>query len=547
MTAVSLIGRGHRNLAGPRAGFPLALSVILFLLFWSPAYAAPSQLASGGSVSPADGARCIGLAAAAKAGNVVEVRRLLACGADPNSKGERQGTPLFWAVMSGSTEVARVLIAHGAEVNAPDEDGFTALHAAAYWSRKDIAELLVANGADTNAKGTGGWTPLLKALEKVLTCAILATVFDPRDIQLDAANAGAIASYLISHGASVTAAADGGETSLHFVAAAGNVGLLQVLLERGAPIDAANLDGVTPLYAATRYHHLAAVRLLLDKGADVDRETATGLTPLMWAAYTGNFSVSDLLVAHGASTKATDQTGESALYWALASASRFESAGGRQAHAEWLAQLNEEDQAVARYEQSTMKKQWRDVALMLIEHGADVNASRSMDPTTLLNLAANIGDARIVRALVNKGAALNPSVLVVYESPLHAAIAERHKDVAEILVLRGADVNSRNRSDRTPLHVLARDFDDSELAELMIQHGALVNAEDKNGDTPLDFALRAGHLNVARVLQERGGLSSDVRVLTRVDVPAPFHAMSPSQSLSTTWLAKWAVQASLSR
>jgi len=88
---------------------------------------------------------------------------------------------------------------------------------------------------------------------------------------------------------------------------------------------------------------------------------------------------------------------------------------------------------------------------------------------------------------------------------LHGAIAEKHRDVAEFLINKGADVTLKSRSGRTPLHFLAFYFDDQKLAELIIKHGADINARDNNGETPLTFATKAGNNQVAKVLRERGG------------------------------------------
>ncbi len=87
------------------------------------------------------------------------------------------------------------------------------------------------------------------------------------------------------------------------------------------------------------------------------------------------------------------------------------------------------------------------------------------------------------------------------ETPLHAAIAEKQRDVAELLVIRGADVNAKNMSGRTPLHFLAYYIDDPGLARLMVEHGANLNAIDRNGATPFDIAEKTGHPGVAAILK----------------------------------------------
>ena len=85
------------------------------------------------------------------------------------------------------------------------------------------------------------------------------------------------------------------------------------------------------------------------------------------------------------------------------------------------------------------------------------------------------------------------------------AIAEKHRDVAELLINKGTNVNARNMSQETPLHFLASFMDDRELAELMIAKGADVNAMDKDGRTPLAYATQERHGAVAEVLRLHGG------------------------------------------
>ena len=51
----------------------------------------------------------------------------------------------------------------------------------------------------------------------------------------------------------------------------------------------------------------------------------------------------------------------------------------------------------------------------------------------------------------------------------------------------GADVNAKGEEGETPLHTAVSN-DHKEIAELLIKEGANVNAKYKNGFTPLDLA-----------------------------------------------------------
>jgi len=65
-------------------------------------------------------------------------------------------------------------------------------------------------------------------------------------------------------------------------------------------------------------------------------------------------------------------------------------------------------------------------------------------------------------------------------------------------------VNAREDWDATPLHDAAM-RDHKEITELLIDAGADVNAENENGDTPLDMAIQLKHTEIADLLRKHGG------------------------------------------
>ena len=91
--------------------------------------------------------------------------------------------------------------------------------------------------------------------------------------------------------------------------------------------------------------------------------------------------------------------------------------------------------------------------------------------------------------------------------PLHVAAREGRKDIAEELIVQGADVNARDDSGWTPLHFAASGGHE-DVAELLISKGANVNAYDLSarGCTPLYNAVKGGHRNVARLLYRHGAV-----------------------------------------
>jgi len=107
-------------------------------------------------------------------------------------------------------------------------------------------------------------------------------------------------------------------------------------------------------------------------------------------------------------------------------------------------------------------------ARSLIEGGADVNRRTPLG-TTPLGRAVLAGFKEIVELLIAKGANVNAKDNWNW-TPLHSAVYG-HKDIVELLITEGANVNARDGADRTPLFY-AKDEGNAEIVELLGKHGA---------------------------------------------------------------------------
>src|SRR5262249_14135843 len=178
------------------------------------------------------------LVAAARAGDVDRVRRLLAQGADPNAVDRI--TPLMAAATAlrakpeNRMDLMRVLLAAGARVNARAVAGETALIFAARFRDVDAINLLLDNGADPNLVARTGVSRLLEAMRS-----------------------------------------GAGEKE--------HLEMMQPLLARGADPNARGEGLGTPLSLAVQLRSVAMVKLLLERGADPNLPDHTDTTPLMLA------------------------------------------------------------------------------------------------------------------------------------------------------------------------------------------------------------------------------------------------------------------------
>ena len=96
-------------------------------------------------------------------------------------------------------------------------------------------------------------------------------------------------------------------------------------------------------------------------------------------------------------------------------------------------------------------------------------------------------------------------------TPLHSVAT---KEIAELLIAKGADVNAKKDDGEIPLHYAAF-VSHKEIVELLIAKGADVNAKDKDDETPLDEAiismlgLPVGHSEIADLLRKHGGKTGE--------------------------------------
>jgi uncharacterized protein len=168
---------------------------------------------------------------------------------------------------------------------------------------------------------------------------------------------------------------------------------------------------------------------------------------------------------------------------------------------------------------------------LLEEHPGLANA-RNENGDTLLITAAYLGRRDLFDRLVEKGAGVNlfeasalglvervqerltdePALVNAYShdgwTPLHLASFFGHREVANLLLARGADVNARSKSTRfakenTPLHAAAANRQVG-VAELLLAHGADVNAKDGSGFTPLALAANSKNDLLVVILLEKG-------------------------------------------
>jgi hypothetical protein len=140
---------------------------------------------------------------------------------------------------------------------------------------------------------------------------------------------------------------------------------------------------------------------------------------------------------------------------------------------------------------------------LLLASGARVDCRDELGLTPL-HLAAWRGRLELAALLLQKGATVNAVSKPGRITPLHCAAWAGHHQVVALLLQKGGRVDSRDVNGWTPLHGAAFEGHDRVVAVLLAK-GARVNATDGRGRTPLYWAKIRRFNDVAGQLMRKGG------------------------------------------
>ena len=433
---------------------------------------------------------------AAKAGDSLEVSRLLKEKVDPNAAGSDGTTPLEWATHRNDLAMVKLLIQAGAKASKANSYGASPLaEAAQNGNAAMILELLNA-GADANALSFENEPVLLTAGRSGNTEAV---------------------EVLLQHGANANAK-DGwkGQTALMWAAALNHAEVIRALIQHGADVNARSTlwppeiprpangnivskrprGGLTALLYASREGSLDAVRELAAGHADLDLTEPDGTNALVMAIINAHYDVAAFLLAAGADPNVADKYGRTALYAAV-DMNTLDTSGTRP------------PPAVTGHNHPV------DLIRMLLAHGANPNTrlkdsvpgrSISDDPDRILRAgstpflrAAKTGDVAVMHLLLASGA--DPSIASIFGTTALMGAAgvgltygdnfppDSHSlEAVKLCLSMGADVNAINMDGLTALHgAAARGAD--QIVQVLVDKGARMDIRDKKGRTPLDVAM----------------------------------------------------------
>lgn len=155
-------------------------------------------------------------------------------------------TELIVAVKAGDGAAVRRLLAAGADVDTRDGDGATLLMLAAHAGDLPMVKLLIEGGADVKASDERGWSALAKAVYN-------------SELKRGFAD---VAQTLIDAGADIEAAIGYGVRPLMLAAGYGEAEVVATLLNAGADVRACNEGGYTALMMVKQKNYVDVINML---------------------------------------------------------------------------------------------------------------------------------------------------------------------------------------------------------------------------------------------------------------------------------------------
>ena len=434
----------------------------------------------------------------------------------PNAKDIHGRTALIAASTGGHTGIVAMLLENGADVNAEDKDGWTALMFASQNGHTEIVALLLNVGADVDAKNKYKWTALMFASQE------------------------------------------------------GHTEIVALLLNAGADVNEKAIDDVTALMIAGDQRRIGIVRMLLEHGADVNTTSTAGWTAFKLAHRRSDQEIMNLLTQYitipimSQEEFATCDTGSEQVPMDSISLNELNRnravkpidsnycfdrstlqrwlknmktnpPTGNPINDDWINKwyplgLDENYDDIRGGKQKSKRKtrskrgggigqskpppptaneqlltainddniEGVEIALSIPE--VDINNNNGLGIGPPLLYAVDKGQIEIVELLLDKGADID-SIDVSQQTALMVASGMGHFGIVELLLKRGANVNATENDGYTAL-IYASSGEDGhpEIVKLLLEKGADVNASENDGYTALIYASQNGHTEIVKML-----------------------------------------------
>ena len=133
--------------------------------------------------------------------------------------------------------------------------------------------------------------------------------------------------------------------------------------------------------------------------------------------------------------------------------------------------------------------------------------------TAIMKASRRCNGSNIVAFLLENGANINDKEVrdTIDQIPLIVAADGGCKDIVEMLLEAGADIEHRNDQGETAL-IAAAQNGHKEIVQMLLDAGANVNQENADGETALDLTIKLRHKkDLVDLLLEHGAEASGIK------------------------------------
>ncbi|XP_018550244.1 ankyrin repeat and EF-hand domain-containing protein 1a isoform X2 [Lates calcarifer] len=259
-------------------------------------------------------------------------------------------------------------------------------------------------------------------------------------------------------------------------------------------------DGTGVLHVAVSANNQDLVSFLLSHGAHPNVQDKKGRTPLMLAAEMGNDAIVVLLALSHADLRLQDAEGKGLLFYCIYPTKRH--ARCLQVALKCRADANNVSAQGTHVFQLMCEKaqECTPLCLIMLDGGADPNATNQKTGVTALMEAAKVGSLELVRAILKKGG--NPNTLDGKRfTAVHYAAMGGFFEVIQVLSAYSADMGVINLEDCTALHYAAA-TGNANCCKFLAQRGCNPKLKNQEGLLPRQIAKDAGHKAAAKELRK---------------------------------------------
>lgn len=281
------------------------------------------------------------------------------------------------------------------------------------------------------------------------------------------------------------------------------------------------------------------VRRLIEKGIDVNTKRQYGLPVIYSVVENGWHDIAEMFIARGATIEAAENEKYASFFYHIMKYGenkpemyRFVFRHGANVNYETT-----KHEAIGIYEKkqqtnilmSALRENHYDLAIFLVENGANPNAKDSYTPAIVSAIGSYATDEkrRLIKLMVEKGADVNAKNAYGVTALMEAASTDL--ELAQYLIDQGANLHAVDKDQNTVLHYASRR--DYELVELFVEQGLDINAQNSKGETPLIEASNVGRKESVSYLLKKG---ANVNAVDQHGTSALHHAIS-SNSLEKTF------------